>query len=167
VPEISRFFGIVVSIQFRDHDPPHFHATYGEHEITVSISEGEIQGFFPKRALRLIEEWRTLHRNELLENWRLARERRPLKPVTPLEWAMLNVTSVRHLHDYVLHVRFNNGVEGEVDLALELEGEVFEPLRDPAMFAQAQVDPDVRTVAWPNGADLAPEFLLSLLRVKA
>ncbi|MGH7639213.1 MAG: DUF2442 domain-containing protein [Gemmatimonadaceae bacterium] len=80
---------------------------------------------------------------------------------------MLNVTSVRHLHDYVLCLRFNNGVEGEVDLAAELDGEVFEPLRDPAFFARVRVDPDVRTITWPNGADMAPEFLLSLLRVKA
>ena len=78
---------------------------------------------------------------------------------------MLNVVSVRHLHDYVLHLRFNNGVEGEVDLAEELDGEMFDPLRDKALFARVRVDPDIRTIAWPNGADLAPEFLLSLLRV--
>jgi hypothetical protein len=80
---------------------------------------------------------------------------------------MLNVISVRYLHDYVLHLRFNNGVEGEVDLAAELDGEVFEPLRDKALFAQVRVHPDIRTIAWPNGADLAPEFLYSLLRVSA
>lgn len=80
---------------------------------------------------------------------------------------MLNVASVRYLHDYVLHVRFNNGVEGEVDLGAELDGEVFEPLRDKRLFAQVRINPDIRTIAWPNGADLAPEFLLSLLRVSA
>jgi hypothetical protein len=80
---------------------------------------------------------------------------------------MLNVVAVHHLHDYVLHLRFNNGVEGEVDLASELDGEVFEPLRDQTLFAQARVNRDLRTVTWPNGADLAPEFLLSLLRFGA
>lgn len=80
---------------------------------------------------------------------------------------MLNVVSVGYLHDYVLHLRFNNGAEGEVDLAVELDGEVFAPLRDKALFAQVAVHPDLRTIAWPNGADLAPEFLLSLLRVSA
>jgi hypothetical protein len=80
---------------------------------------------------------------------------------------MLNIVAVRYLHDYVLHLRFNNGVEGEVDLAAELAGEVFEPLRDKALFAQVRVNPEIRTIAWPNGADLAPEFLLSLLRVRA
>ena len=78
---------------------------------------------------------------------------------------MLNVVSVQHLHDYVLHLRFNNGVEGEVDLAEELDGEMFDPLRDKALFARVRVDPEIRTITWPNGADLAPEFLLSLLRV--
>jgi len=76
---------------------------------------------------------------------------------------MLKVTSVRHVRDHVLHVRFNNGVEGEVDLADELSGEVFEPLKDVQAFGQVFLDPETRTVAWPNGADLAPEFLLSVL----
>lgn len=80
---------------------------------------------------------------------------------------MLNVVSVRYLRDYVLHLRFNNGVEGEVDLASELDGEVFEPLRNQALFAQVRVNSDLRTIAWPNGADLAPEYLLSVLRVSA
>ena len=80
---------------------------------------------------------------------------------------MLNVVAVRYLHDYVLQLRFNNGVEGEVDLSAELTGEVFEPLRDKAFFSQVRVNSDIRTIAWPNGADFAPEFLLSLLRVSA
>jgi len=74
------------------------------------------------------------------------------------------VVAVRHLRDHVLWLRFNNGTEGQVDLADELYGEVFEPLRDATYFAKAFIDPDSRTVAWPNGADLAPEFLQELLR---
>jgi hypothetical protein len=58
---------------------------YGEHEITVGILDGSVTGRFPSRALRLVREWRKLHREELLENWRLARERRPLKSIAPLE----------------------------------------------------------------------------------
>jgi hypothetical protein len=67
------------------HEPRHFHATYGEHEVSIDIRDGVVHGWFPKRALRLVEEWRTLHREALLENWRFARERRPLKPIVPLE----------------------------------------------------------------------------------
>ncbi|HYD52719.1 MAG TPA: DUF2442 domain-containing protein [Gemmatimonadaceae bacterium] len=77
---------------------------------------------------------------------------------------MLNITAVRHVRDYVLWFRFSDGAEGEVDLAGELQGEVFEPLRDVGIFARVAVDPDIRTIAWPNGADLAPEFLRERLR---
>ena len=80
---------------------------------------------------------------------------------------MLHVTDVRHLHGHVLWLRFSDGVEGEVDLAPELDGEVFEPLRDPALFARVSLMPEFGTVAWPNGADFAPEFLHSLVRVAA
>jgi hypothetical protein len=79
---------------------------------------------------------------------------------------MLHVVEVRHIRPYILWLRFSDGAEGEVDLAPELEGEVFEPLRDAAVFAQVRVDPEVRTIVWPNGADLAPEFLKELLTAR-
>jgi hypothetical protein len=77
------------------------------------------------------------------------------------------VTAARHVRDHVLWLRFSDGAEGEVDLAAELSGEVFEPLHDVAFFARAAVDPELQTVAWPNGADLAPEFLRDLVRSPA
>jgi len=77
---------------------------------------------------------------------------------------ILHTTEVTPLPDYRLALRFNNGVAGEVSLADELSGEVFESLRDPALFATACQHPEMRTVAWANGADLAPEFLLELMR---
>lgn len=64
---------------------------------------------------------------------------------------------------FKLFIRFNNGASGEICLANELWGEVFEPLRDEALFLQARHDPVMRTVSWPNGADFAPEFLFGLL----
>lgn len=85
MPEISRFLGIIIAMFYRDHAPPHFHAIYGEYEITVGIESGIINGRFPKRALKLIFEWLELHREELLENWRLAEDRRPLNKIEPLE----------------------------------------------------------------------------------
>jgi hypothetical protein len=63
------------------------------------------------------------------------------------------------LHDFTLRVEFSDGSVRDVDLADELHGEVFEPLQDPDLFSQVYVNPDTRTVEWPNGADLAPEFL--------
>lgn len=76
---------------------------------------------------------------------------------------ILHMTEVKTLPGYRLFLRFNNGVSGEVDLRGELEGEIFDTLKDPAQFATAHQHPVMRTVAWGNGADLAPEFLLELL----
>jgi hypothetical protein len=67
----------------------------------------------------------------------------------------LHTTEATPLPEYRLAVRFNNGVAGEVNLADELSGEVFESLRDPALFATAYQHPAMRTVAWANGVDLA------------
>ena len=70
---------------YRDHSPAHFHAYYGEHEITVSILEGVVEGQFPKRALRHVLEWHELHRQALGDNWERARLREALIPIPPLE----------------------------------------------------------------------------------
>ena len=72
---------------------------------------------------------------------------------------MVRVTGARYVRDYVIWVQFADGVAGEVDLRDELHGEVFRPLRDKNLFRAVSVNPDWHTVAWPNGADLAPEFL--------
>ena len=69
------------------------------------------------------------------------------------------VTGARYLRDYIFEVSFADGFSHEVNMAGELDGEMFEPLRDKEVFRQLRYDPEVRTVAWPNGADLAPEFL--------
>ncbi|MDX6500882.1 MAG: hypothetical protein QOG23_4142 [Blastocatellia bacterium] len=85
MPEVSRFLGIIITMFYREHGPPHFHATYGEYDVQVSIRDGSVNGRFPPRALRLVLEWQALHRDELLENWELARQRRPLNTISPLE----------------------------------------------------------------------------------
>ena len=85
MPVVSRFLGIAISIQYRDHDPPHFHAHYGEHEVLVEIETGKTVGYFPRRGLKLVEEWRNLRQVALMEDWHRARERLPLKPIDPLE----------------------------------------------------------------------------------
>ena len=68
-----------------EHGPPHFHATYGEYDITVDIETGVVTGQFPRRALRHVLEWYDLHQRELMENWELAEQRRPLNKIPPLE----------------------------------------------------------------------------------
>jgi len=70
--------------------------------------------------------------------------------------------SAQHAGDYRVRLRFDDGIEAVIDLESELWGEVFEPLRDPARFREFRVDPELRTLVWPNGADLAPEHLYEL-----
>ena len=57
MPTISRFLGIVIAMYWDDHAPPHFHAKYGEYEVTVNINTGVVEGKFPKRALKHVLEW--------------------------------------------------------------------------------------------------------------
>ncbi len=80
---------------------------------------------------------------------------------------MIRVTEAHHLDAYTLLLRFNDGSEGQVDLTDELYGPMFEPLKDPTVFRQFQVHPELHTVTWPNGADFAPEFLYQRARVAA
>ncbi len=85
MPEISRFLGIVIYIYYREHAPPHFHAIYGEYEITVEIKTGIVSGRFPRRALNAVLEWQTKHEDELMNNWELAQNKQGLKKIDPLE----------------------------------------------------------------------------------
>ena len=78
---------------------------------------------------------------------------------------ILHVKEAKYLHDYVIWLRFNDGTEGEVNLAGELDGEVFGPLRDIQEFKSFSVDPVLETIVWENGADLAPEFLYENTRI--
>ncbi len=86
MPEVSRFFGIVICMFFNDHEPAHFHAVYGEHEALIEIESLSVyRGEISRRAMALILEWAMLHRNELRKDWELARLGEPLQPIPPLE----------------------------------------------------------------------------------
>ena len=85
MPIISRFLGIIITMLWDDHPPPHFHAKYGEYEISVNILDGVVEGKFPRRAMRLVLEWYELHKEELMEDWELCRNREMPKPIEPLE----------------------------------------------------------------------------------
>lgn len=74
----------------------------------------------------------------------------------------LHVMSVKYLEDYKLRLTFNDGVVKDVDLEKELYGEIFEPLKNLALFRQVAVNPATNTIEWSNGADLAPEFLYEI-----
>jgi hypothetical protein len=84
MPQISRFYGIVIFMNYRDHPPPHFHARYSDQEVTIEIESGQVNGVMSRRALRLIFEWMDLHEEELAANWELARDEQPLQEIAPL-----------------------------------------------------------------------------------
>jgi len=85
VPEISRFFGIVIGMFFSEHGVPHFHAIYGEFKMTVEIESRRTRGTFPRRARQFVLEWAVIHEQELSDNWERARRGEPLEPIAPLE----------------------------------------------------------------------------------
>tara|TARA_Y100000294_G_C8513661_1_gene319856 strand:+ start:712 stop:957 length:246 start_codon:yes stop_codon:yes gene_type:complete len=80
---------------------------------------------------------------------------------------ILHVKEAKYLHDYVIWLKFNDGVIGELDLKDELYGEVFNPLKDLEKFKAFKVDPELETIVWDNGADMAPEFLYDKMKVLA
>jgi hypothetical protein len=86
MPEICRFFGIVIKMFYDDHNPPHFHAMYGDEVVLVDIRTlTAFAGRLPPRALGLVIEWATIHQGELLEDWRRAQAQESLKKIAPLE----------------------------------------------------------------------------------
>ncbi|MBX3325867.1 MAG: DUF4160 domain-containing protein [Nitrospira sp.] len=86
MPEISRFLGIIITMYFNEHNPPHFHARYGDHKAEITIETlSIIAGRLPPRVLGLVMEWGALHRQELMEDWELARQQIELKRIAPLE----------------------------------------------------------------------------------
>lgn len=80
---------------------------------------------------------------------------------------LVRLLDARHVREYVVWLRFSDGLAGEVDLSGELDGPIFEPLRDLAVFRRFRLHPELHTIVWPNGADFAPEFLHERVRVPA
>jgi hypothetical protein len=86
MPEVSRFFGVVITMHYNDHEPPHFHARYGGKKALVSIENPAIlKGQLPPRVLGYVVEWATLHNAELAINWDRVRQDLPLEGIGPLE----------------------------------------------------------------------------------
>ena len=77
------------------------------------------------------------------------------------------ITHARYIRDYVIHVKFNDGLEGDIDLENELDGVVFSPLKDIAQFKKFRLHPELHTLVWENDADFAPEFLHAIVKVPA
>jgi len=86
MPEVSRFYGIIIALYYNEHNPPHFHAKYGDFIVEINIQTLQImRGELPKRAKALVLEWADEHRNELMQDWELARQNKELNKIEPLK----------------------------------------------------------------------------------
>ena len=85
MPEISRFYGIIITMFINEHNPPHFHIRYDNYRAIIEINSEKVTGNLPPRAIRLVKDWLNLHRDELLENWELLRRGEQFKRIKPLE----------------------------------------------------------------------------------
>ena len=83
MPVISRFYGILIAMYFNDHNPPHFHAKYSGYEALFDFNGKVMEGELPKRAVKFVQEWISLHKQELEENWEKARNGEPLNHIAP------------------------------------------------------------------------------------
>jgi hypothetical protein len=86
MPEVSRFYGIVIRMYYDEHNPPHFHALHSGQEVQISLDPiGALNGRLSSRAMSMVIEWAALHQRELVENWALMRNDRPPHKIPPLE----------------------------------------------------------------------------------
>jgi len=85
MPEISLFYGIRITMNWNEHNPPHFRVSYADYKATVLIQESRIdKGYIPNRQLKLVLAWCEIHRDELMQNWELSRQDKPLNLINPL-----------------------------------------------------------------------------------
>ena len=85
MPEISSFYGIVISMYPGDHNPPHFHVRYNEYRAIIEIENEIVTGEMPNRALKFVFEWLGLHRNEMMDNWSKLQNGIAVVKIKPLE----------------------------------------------------------------------------------
>lgn len=85
MPEISLFYGIRITMYYSDHNPPHFHAEYAGQGALIDIQEGTvIKGKLPNRQLKFVLAWCEIHKDELMQNWELSKDNKPLNRINPL-----------------------------------------------------------------------------------
>ncbi len=85
MPEISLFYGIRITMNWNEHNPPHFHVEYGEFKATVLIREGIVdKGYLPNKQLKLVLAWCEIHNDELMQNWVLSSQGKPMNDISPL-----------------------------------------------------------------------------------
>jgi hypothetical protein len=84
MPRISEFYGILILMNFKDHNPPHFHVWYGEYKASIEIENGIVVGEMPQRALKMVFDWLEMHKPELMDMWANAKAGKPIGKIAPL-----------------------------------------------------------------------------------
>lgn len=174
MPEISRFYGIVITMYHETgrHQYPHFHARYADNRASFSIAPAIcLAGSLPKRQLNLVITWAALHQEELLENWQLVTQqqaprrieglhlREPMAEYHIADKDFYDVVGFELLSEYKINVQFDDQTTRVIDFEPILSGPLFGPLRDPKLFRQVCLDRDLGTLVWPTGADIEPNVL--------
>ena len=86
MPQISNFFGVIIRMFYDEHNPPHFHAQYGEYKCCIDIHTfGVLEGYLPARVLGLVIEWAMIHKDELWKNWLKIEQKEPISKIEPLQ----------------------------------------------------------------------------------
>lgn len=85
MPELSRFFGIIIAMFGDDHNPPHFHVRYGDNEAIITIKDGIVEGELPRKVLKDVFKWMDLHQAELSENWQRLQDGKDIVKIEPLK----------------------------------------------------------------------------------
>lgn len=179
MPEISRFYGIVITMYHETgrHQHPHFHARYGNNRASFSIRSLErLAGNLPKRHLNLVTAWALQHQDELLTNWDLVTQEKPPRRIKELhlreameeyqipsaeiiDTEFYEVIGFELLNEYKIRIIFNDHTTRVIDFEPILYGPMFGPLRAFALFRQVRLDHDLGTLVWPTGADIDPTVL--------
>lgn len=85
MPEISTFYGIIITMFIQEHNPPHFHVRYNEYRALIDIQTGELTGKLPRRVINLVYEWLDQHKDELMDNWKRIETGQELQKIKPLD----------------------------------------------------------------------------------
>ena len=85
MPEVSRFYGIIIGMYKGDHNPPHFHVRYNDYRAIIDIQTGEVEGRLPRRVLNMVYEWLDLHKDELMANWERIERSETIIEIKPLD----------------------------------------------------------------------------------
>ena len=160
MPEISRFLGIVITMYFNDHMPPHFHAEYNNQEAAFEIKTlSKSAGYLPPRITGFVIEWASQHQKELMDNWNLLNSQGTFEKIPPFVF-MLHVETAKYLENYKMSVIFNDGSSHIVDFEKTIINDhrpIISALKDISVFKDFSIQN--HTISWANGLDFAPEFI--------